>query len=118
MPTNEKDLIRLSKKRHVGNDYVHIVYSEHSSDYRAKTITSQFNNAHIVIYPLENGLYRVGIEKKEGMEEFGPLMDGMMLPPTLLPTLARETAIYANCVINEQKNYPSPLEQRLHYIKE
>jgi Rap/ran-GAP len=40
---------------------VHIIWSEHERDYSPTTITSQFNDAHIVIYPLKNGLFRIQI---------------------------------------------------------
>lgn len=38
---------QILKKRHVGNDMVHVVWSEHTRDYRPGTITSQFNDAHV-----------------------------------------------------------------------
>jgi hypothetical protein len=56
---------QVAKKRHVGNDFVHIVWSEHKRDYNPDTIVSQFNDAHIVIYPLPSGLFRIQIFKKE-----------------------------------------------------
>jgi len=52
------------QKRHVGNDNVHVVWSNHKRDYSPTTITSQFNDAHIVVYPLPNGLFRIQIFKK------------------------------------------------------
>lgn len=55
----------ISQKRHVGNDTVHIVWSEHGRNYSPNTITSQFNDAHVIIYPLHNGLYRIQIAKKD-----------------------------------------------------
>jgi hypothetical protein len=67
MPTNPTDPQQIHKKRHVGNDIVHIIYSEHSSDYDPTTITSQFNDAHVIVYPLPNGLYRIQIYRKENV---------------------------------------------------
>ena len=96
MPTNPTDNQQIHKKRHVGNDIVHIVYTEHTSDYRPTTITSQFNDAHIVVYPLPNGLFRIQIYRKEKVPLFGPLVHGMCISKTLLPTLVRLTAIAAN----------------------
>ena len=54
-----------AQKRHVGNDAVHIVWTENKRDYDPKTITSQFNDVHIVVYPMPNGLYRVQVFKKQ-----------------------------------------------------
>ncbi len=65
MPTVPDDPQQLQKKRHVGNDSVHIIYSEHGRDYSPKTITSQFNDAHLIVYPLPNGFYRIQIAKKD-----------------------------------------------------
>lgn len=56
---------QFHKKRHIGNDHVHIVWCENTKDgYEPSTIRSQFNDAHIVIYPLQNGLFRIQIFKK------------------------------------------------------
>lgn len=55
----ETCFLTVMQKRHVGNDFVHIIWSEHLRDYNPLTITSQFNEAHIIIYPLANGLFRI-----------------------------------------------------------
>ena len=106
MPTKPGDPQQVHKKVHVGNDHVHIVWSEHTrvrlalalalqsadcstrahmraQDYRPTTISSHFNDAHIVIYPLqrsdasskdlEEQLFRVQIFCKPKVPSFGPL---------------------------------------------
>jgi hypothetical protein len=65
MPTIDTDPQQIQKKRHVGNDIVHIIWSEHCRDYHPATITSQFNDAHVIIYPLPSGLYRIQIYRKD-----------------------------------------------------
>lgn len=65
IPTDEIDPQQIQKKRHIGNDIVHVIWSEHKRDYPPSTVTSQFNNAHIIIYPLPNGLYRVQVSRKD-----------------------------------------------------
>ena len=50
--------------RHLGNDEVHIVWSEHSRDYRRGIIPTEFGDITIVIYPLDTGLFRIQIIKK------------------------------------------------------
>jgi len=96
MPTNPTDNQQIHKKRHVGNDIVHIVYSEDTSDYAPTTITSQFNDAHVVVYPLPNGLFRIQVYRKENVQVFGPLVHGMCINKELLAPLVRQTAINAN----------------------
>lgn len=50
--------------RHLGNDEVHIVWSEHSRDYRRGIIPTEFGDVLIVIYPMKNHMYSVHILKK------------------------------------------------------
>jgi len=84
----------LKSFRYVGNDSVHIVWSENDREYRAGTITSQFNFVHIIIYPLRNGLFRIQILKKKGLVKFfGPLINGMVISKQILVPLIRYTSI-------------------------
>ena len=98
MPTNHDDPQQIHKKRHVGNDVVNVVFSEHCKDYDPATISTQFNCAHIIVYPLPNGLYRIQICRKE--EEvyplFGPLVHNMAVSSDILPLLVRQTCLNAN----------------------
>lgn len=110
MPTKEGDLQQIQKKRHVGNDFVHVVWCEHVRDYNPLTITSQFNDAHIVIYPLPSGLFRVQVFRNPQNPLFGPLQHGMVLNKELLAMLVRETAINADRVIAVQLN-PEPFNR-------
>ena len=50
--------------RHLGNDEVHIVWSEHHRDYRRGIIPTEFGDVLIVLYPIRHGLFRVQIVKK------------------------------------------------------
>lgn len=50
--------------RHLGNDEVHIVWSEHSRDYRRGVIPTEFGDVLIVIYPMKNHMYSIHILKK------------------------------------------------------
>mmetsp|Transcript_28187 Transcript_28187/g.70760 ORF Transcript_28187/g.70760 Transcript_28187/m.70760 type:complete len:1006 (-) Transcript_28187:79-3096(-) len=119
MPTNPADEQQIHKKRHVGNDIVHIVYSEHLRDYNPQTITSQFNDAHIVVYPLKNGLYRVNVFEKENVPLIGPLLHGMTMPKRLVPMLVRLSAINANRYVRFQtEGYTRPFTARKRAIEE
>lgn len=99
MPTSEKDPLQILKKRHVGNDIVHIIWSEHYRDYKPQTIVSQFNDAHIIIYPMPNGLFRIKIAKKKEVSHFGPLLHNMVVSKDILPILTKQTALNANFVV-------------------
>ena len=52
MPTNEEnDPYYINKKRHIGNDYVNIIYNDSGSPFDFDTFSSQFNRVNIVITP-------------------------------------------------------------------
>lgn len=50
--------------RHLGNDEVHIIWSEHSRDYRRGIIPTEFGDVLIIIYPIKNHMYSIQILKK------------------------------------------------------
>lgn len=84
------------KLKHLGNDEVHIVWSEHYREFRRGIISTEFGDALIIIYPLQSGLYRVRIDKKPEVPFFGPLFDGAIVSRRTLPSLVRATAINAS----------------------
>ncbi|KAI8784564.1 ral GTPase-activating protein subunit alpha-2 isoform X1, partial [Biomphalaria glabrata] len=84
------------KMRHLGNDEVHIVWSEHSRDYRRGIIPTEFGDIVIIIYPLPTGLYRIQIDRKAEVPYFGPLFDGAIVDHYVLSGLVRATAINAS----------------------
>jgi hypothetical protein len=120
MPTIANDDTQLHKKRHIGNDNVHIVWSENAVDsYDPNTILSQFNDAHIVIYPQASGLCQVQIYKKFKVQFFGPLFNGMLVSKKILPFLVRQTAINANKRVRERTaGYNKPYNIRQTRIQE
>lgn len=50
--------------RHLGNDEVHIVWSEHSRDFRRGIVNMEFGDVIIIIYPLRNNLFKIRIDRK------------------------------------------------------
>lgn len=53
-----------SQLRHLGNDEVHIVWSEHTRDYRRGIIPTDFGDVLVIIYPMKNHMFFVQILKK------------------------------------------------------
>lgn len=51
------------KTRHIGNDEVQIIWTEHIHEYDRSIIAGAFGDVLIVIHPLPNGLYRIRIDK-------------------------------------------------------
>lgn len=53
MPTNlESDPMCVAKKRHIGNDFVNIIFNRSNKHFDFDTIPSQFNSINIVITPV------------------------------------------------------------------
>lgn len=88
------------KMRHLGNDEVHIVWSEHYKEYRRNILATEFCDALIVIYPLPAAtypnLYRIQIYRKPEVPFFGPLFNGVVVHRDELAPLVRATAINAS----------------------
>ncbi|XKL61926.1 hypothetical protein PGB90_001759 [Kerria lacca] len=86
----------INKTRHLGNDEVHIVWSEHSRDYRRGIIPTEFCDILIVIYPLPHNLYRLQVSKKPEIPYFGPCFNETIVECKILPNLVRTIAINAS----------------------
>lgn len=95
MPYDNSEAI-LNKTRHLGNDEVHIVWSEHYRDYRRDILPTEFCDVLIVIYPLKSGLFRVTVSRKQEVPWFGPLCDETIVGGSCLANLVRATAINAS----------------------
>ncbi|XP_044013466.1 ral GTPase-activating protein subunit alpha-1 isoform X2 [Aphidius gifuensis] len=95
MPSDSPESL-LQKTRHLGNDEIHIVWSEHWRDYRRDIIPTEFCDVLIVIYPLPNKLYRIQISRKNEIPFFGPLFDECIVEDIVLPGLVRTTALAAS----------------------
>uniref|UniRef100_A0A8C2CFY3 Ral GTPase activating protein, alpha subunit 1 (catalytic) n=1 Tax=Cyprinus carpio TaxID=7962 RepID=A0A8C2CFY3_CYPCA len=112
MPPDSDDSL-TKKLRHLGNDEVHIVWSEHSRDYRRGIIPTEFGDVLIIIYPMKNHMYSIQIIKKPEVPFFGPLFDGAIVDGNILPTVVRATAINASRALKSliplyQNLYPFP----------
>lgn len=95
MPSNNPEAL-LQKTRHLGNDEVHIVWSEHTREYRRGIIPTEFCDVLIVIYPLPHNLYRIQVSRKPDVPYFGPLYNEALVGHMELPGLVRATALSAS----------------------
>lgn len=70
MPNHERDPQANKKKRHIGNDFVTIVYNNSGGGrFRLGTVRGQFIYACVVVEPLDEGSNRVFIECRPELEE-------------------------------------------------
>ncbi|XP_051942450.1 ral GTPase-activating protein subunit alpha-2 isoform X4 [Hippocampus zosterae] len=117
MPSDSDDCL-TKKLRHLGNDEVHIVWSEHTRDYRRGIIPTDFGDVLIVIYPMENNMYFIQIMKKPQVPFFGPLFNGAIINGKLLPSLVRATCINASRAVKSRLTlYQSFYEERALYLE-
>lgn len=117
MPSDSDDSL-TKKLRHLGNDEVHIVWSEHTRDYRRGIIPTDFGDVLIVIYPMKNHMYFIQIMKKPQVPFFGPLFNGAIITETLLPSLVRATCINASRAVKSRLTlYQSFYEERALYLE-
>ena len=96
MPVSSEESGFIKKVRHLGNDEIWIVWSEHSRDFRHGIVNAEFGDVVIIIYPLQNHLFRIQILKKGDIPYFGPLFDGAIVDRRVLPPLVRMTAVNAS----------------------
>uniref|UniRef100_UPI003AAE8FEB ral GTPase-activating protein subunit alpha-1 n=1 Tax=Centroberyx gerrardi TaxID=166262 RepID=UPI003AAE8FEB len=115
---HDQDHNLTKKLRHLGNDEVHIVWSEHSRDYRRGIIPTEFGDVLIVIYPMKNHMCSIHILKKPEVPFFGPLFDGAIVDVKILPTMVRATAINASRALKSLiPLYQNFYEERARYLE-
>nr|XP_020657636.1 ral GTPase-activating protein subunit alpha-1 isoform X6 [Pogona vitticeps] len=117
MPSESDDSL-TKKLRHLGNDEVHIVWSEHTRDYRRGIIPTEFGDVLIVIYPMKNFMFSIQIMKKPEVPFFGPLFDGAIVNGKILPIMVRATAINASRALKSLiPLYQNFYEERARYLQ-
>uniref|UniRef100_A0A8C8S1R8 Ral GTPase activating protein catalytic subunit alpha 2 n=1 Tax=Pelusios castaneus TaxID=367368 RepID=A0A8C8S1R8_9SAUR len=117
MPSDSDDSL-TKKLRHLGNDEVHIVWSEHPRNYRRGIIPTDFGDVLIIIYPMKNHMFFIEIIKKPEVPFFGPLFDGAIVTAGLLPSLICATCINASRAVKSLiPLYQSFYEERALYLE-
>ncbi|KAL6057278.1 Tuberous sclerosis 2-like protein [Balamuthia mandrillaris] len=110
-----------NKKRHIGNDNVHIIFNDSGESYQHDTIKGQFNFVHIILSPLSNGMFRVEVKKKKEVPSFGPLQRIQLVSESALVPLVHLLAQSANFGVTRLHDpdmaHTSNLEERLRQIK-
>ncbi|KAI2623234.1 hypothetical protein GGR54DRAFT_43393 [Hypoxylon sp. NC1633] len=113
MPTNLKDDPQCTlKKRHIGNDYVKIIFNDSSLPFNFNTFPSDFNFVNIVITPesrasfvatrqrtpedVEKAFYNVRLMSKPGFPEISPASETKIVSLKALPDFIRLLALNAS----------------------
>ncbi|KAG6841518.1 hypothetical protein C0991_010132 [Blastosporella zonata] len=103
MPTAEDDPLCTNKKRHIGNDYVRIVWNDSGKAYKFDTLSTQFQFVNIVIEPHslgaiaafsnnlhENEYFKVTLQRAPRMTEFAPIGHFKLISAETLPLFVRQ----------------------------
>lgn len=96
MPNKDHDPNCNEKKKHIGNDYVSIIYNESGEDYQLNTIKGQFNYACIIVQPLELNSNRIFIKCKDDVSQFICNTEPKIISDASAPLYARQLALHAN----------------------
>ncbi|KFB51320.1 tuberous sclerosis complex 2 (TSC2) [Anopheles sinensis] len=95
MPNKKQDPHCNEKKKHIGNDFVTIVYNESGEQYDLKTIKGQYNYACVVVEPIELNSNRVFIRSKDDISQH-VTRETRIVSDHTAPLLARQMALHAN----------------------
>jgi len=126
MPSTESDTQFNKKKRHIGNDYVAIVYNDSGDSYTMGTVKGQFIYAHIVVEPLDFGSNRISVVCKQELEgQLGHLSTSRIVSDPNLSRVVRQIALHCNLaaiIFSKSKlakvdPYASNWLERLRHIK-
>lgn len=114
MPTNlERDPSCTNKKRHIGNDFVNIIFNDSGNPFKFDTFPSQFNFVNIVITPasrasfivrretkpetdLGQPFYMVKVMSKPGFPPISPASETKMVSLKALPGFIRLLSLNAS----------------------
>ncbi|XP_039291005.1 LOW QUALITY PROTEIN: tuberin [Nilaparvata lugens] len=126
MPNNEDvDPHFTNKKKHIGNDFVTIVYNESGEDYNIKTLKAQFSYASVVVRPLEHDCNEVLVKARDDLVEHIGHTEPKIVSDKNVALLARQLALHANLASmisqslsnNRNDPYASNWLERLRQIK-
>ncbi|OTA92294.1 hypothetical protein M434DRAFT_12486 [Hypoxylon sp. CO27-5] len=139
MPTNlDHDPQCTLKKRHIGNDFVNIIFNDSGLPFRFDTFPSEFNFVNIVITPesrasfvatrqrtpkdVEESFYKVRVMSKPGFPEISPASETKIVSLKALPDFIRLLALNASVFSlvwahREGGEHVSPWRNRLREIK-
>lgn len=97
MPNRSSDSQRDNKKRHIGNDFVLIVYNDSGEPYDMATFRGKFQHACVVVEPVKLGLNLVSLlGKPEVLDLLRPTPEPHLVPDTSLAIHVRHFALHAN----------------------
>lgn len=102
-----------NKKRHIGNDFVRIIWNDSGAPYKFGTLSTQFQFVNIVIEPHSRGAiaafsnnvheheyFKVTLQRAPGMTEFTPIGDFKLISAENLPLLVRQLSLLTDWFVS------------------
>lgn len=135
MPTDrEEDPQCITKKAHVGNCHVNIIFNRSGLGWDINNFKSQFNYVNIVVRPacrgreeqdpdFMPGFYWVRVVTRDDLPNISPAADPKIISATQLPTFIRTLALNASMFCqtwntkDDDTEFPSAWRARLQQIK-
>lgn len=135
MPTRlDTDPQSTFKKRHIGNDFVNIVWNNSGHPFRFDMFPSQFDYVYVVITPEtqpsfneirahpDDCFYKVQVQSKAEFPEISPAAETKLLSASALPGFVRLIALNASVFTSvwqhrEGGEHLSPWRNRLREIR-
>jgi len=109
MPSHPDDEYLINKKRHIGNDYVRIVWNDSGIPYNFNTLATQFQFVNIVVEPHslgaiaafsnnlhENEYFKVTVQRAPGMTEYATVGEFKLISAEKLPLLVRQLCLLSD----------------------
>uniref|UniRef100_A0A674PC77 Tuberin n=1 Tax=Takifugu rubripes TaxID=31033 RepID=A0A674PC77_TAKRU len=112
MPNRESDKGCCNKKRHIGNDFVIVVYNDSGEEYKLGTIKGQFNFVEVIIKPLDYECNLVTLQCRKGK----PLKSRTPSPRCTFSSLQMASLVH-QFRANPSDAYASKWLARLRHIK-
>lgn len=109
MPTRDSDPGCNSKKMHIGNDFVTIVYNDSQQTVKFGRIKGQFNFAEVLIKPLDNASNMVTVRCKDELKDLLTDTGTRVISDNNLPRLVRQLVVHINMasVIHQSQKRPT-----------
>ena len=120
MPNNKNDVVRTAKKRHIGNDFVNIIWNEGGSPFAFNTISGQFNKFQAVIEPLYQVEYHLRVFKVSVVCSDQSIYSNTcdLITGSNLGAFVRQVALYSNLMAQVSSGMQtSTTLERLRQIK-
>ncbi|KAF3844058.1 hypothetical protein F7725_016106 [Dissostichus mawsoni] len=115
MPNKESDKGCCNKKRHIGNDFVMVVYNDSGEEYKLGTIKGQFNFVEVIIKPLDYDCNLVTLQCRKDLEGLVDTTVAKIVSDLNLPLLM--ASLVHQFRANPSDAYASKWLARLRHIK-